>query len=100
MGTAAGLQHGIHHGLGVDAHAVGAVFGDDTELLLIQSVGPSALHGELDAAGKVKGLPDAVKQRFHLLGCQRGGGAASDIDGTHRLAGSCHELAGDPQLLV
>ena len=100
MGTAAGFQHGIHHGLGVDAHAVGAVCGDHMEFFLIQGVGPSALHGELDTAGKVEGLPDAVKQRFHLPGRQRGGGAASDIDGTQGFAGCCHELAGDPQLPV
>ena len=100
MGTAAGGENRIHHGLGIDAHAVHAAPGDDIQLFLVQGVGPSALHGELNAAGKVEGLPDAREKLLHLRRGQGGGRTASDIDGTHGLAGTCHQLGGVAQLLV
>ena len=84
----------VGHGLGVDAHAVRAALADDLKLLKVQGVGPSALHGELQALGEVEMLPDGGQQPLHLGRGEGGGGAAADVKGADCPARLPKQLAG------
>ena len=87
------LQHGIRHGLGIDAHAVRSMVPDRPELFKVQRIRPTALHRELDAPAQIQPLPDRVQQADHLFRGQGGGSTASDIQGTHLPAGAFQKLS-------
>ena len=100
MGAAAGTQHGIFHGLGIDAHAVGTVLKNGAQLFFIQSVGTATLDREFQTPGQVKGHPDGVQKLRHLPGGQSGGRTPADIDAPYLTAGFPHQAAGDFNLTV
>ena len=87
-------KHVVIHGLGVDGHTVNPGFGDGKEFLRIQSVGSAALHGEFQASGQVKMLPNGGKQPPHLGCCQGGGCAATHIQGADVITGFLQKCAG------
>ena len=99
VGPPAGPEHGVLHGLGIDAHAVRPMVKDDPELLVGQRVRPPALYGEFQASGEIQMLPEGIQQPCHLALGQGGGGAAPNIEGAHMASGGAQQLPGQGDLL-
>ena len=96
----AGAQNGVLHGLGVDAHAVGAAGADGLELFQIQRIRAAALYGEFDTPGQVEIVPDDAQQALHLGRGKGRGGAAADVEGANGSPGLCQKPARDRDLLL
>ena len=99
VGPFAGVQHAVHHGLGVDAHAIRPMLTDGQQFFCVQRVRSTALYGKFDAPGQVERIPDGIQKANHL-GCgQCGGCAASYVKGTHMTSGVFQQFAGDGNFL-
>ncbi len=83
MPSAYGLQDGVLHGLGIDAHPVYPVAADDLQLFLRDGVGPPRLNGIIPQGGQVKGLRQFGAELVQLPRREGGGGSASNIDGNY-----------------
>ena len=81
MTAADGLQHGLFHGLGIDADAGDAVFRQHGQLFRRHGVGAACFYRVFTQAGQVEVLRQSAQQGLQLCGGQRGGRAAADVEG-------------------
>ena len=79
--AADGLQHGLFHGLGIDADAGDAVFRQHGQLFRRHGVGAACFYRVFTQADRSKCCARVRSRGLQLCGGQRGGRAAADVEG-------------------